>query len=81
MAAAFFLLDLFSFFVGVCGGFVTHFYAACLLLDGPLGMRVMGRMGHPCDRQSQVDLLKPDLARFPRFAEARGMSCEVRHSA
>ena len=26
---------------------------------------------HPCDRQSQVDLYAPDLARFPRFAEAR----------
>ena len=25
---------------------------------------------HPCDRQSQVDLYAPDVARFPRFREA-----------
>merc|ERR1719476_1131198 len=27
---------------------------------------------HPCDRTSMVDVRRPDLARFPLFAEARG---------
>ena len=26
---------------------------------------------HPCDRQSMVDVAAPDLARFPRFADAQ----------
>lgn len=30
-------------------------------------------VGHPHDRQTQVDFEKPDLNRFPRFSEIRGM--------
>lgn len=30
-------------------------------------------VGHPHDRQSQVDFEEPDLDKFPRFAEIRGM--------
>ena len=34
-------------------------------------------VGHPADRQSQVNFDEPDDRRFPRFAEARGEVCTV----
>lgn len=35
------------------------------------------RVGHPCDRQSQVDFTNPDLTKFPLFPKARGVEAIV----
>eukprot|EP00039_Didymoeca_costata_P005960 m.86178 g.86178 ORF g.86178 m.86178 type:complete len:179 (-) comp13047_c0_seq2:29-565(-) len=35
------------------------------------------RVGHPCDRQSQVDFNNPDLERFSEFRNAKGVEATL----